>query len=98
MLFMHLCCTEHLAAHCWQNECMAFKMRPKHHYIWHLAADVSLNHLNPKAFHNFGEESFLGAIKRIVTHCHGKSVQRRCLERYLIALASFLKEGKWQGS
>ena len=71
---------------------MAFKMRPKHHILWHVARDVAANSCNPRVFHNFNEESFLGKIKAIAIRCHGKSIQRRTLDRYLIGLASFLKE------
>ena len=91
MLSLHLRCTEMLASHCWQEQILAFKMRPKHHYIWHLAKDVERNHVNPRVCHNFNEESFLGKVKNIAIRCHGKSVQRRTLDRYLIALAIFLK-------
>ena len=78
---MHLRATEILASYCWDADILAFKMRPKHHYFWHLAMDVV-----------WEEEKFLGQIKRIATKCHGATVQRRALERYVLALSGYMSE------
>lgn len=94
LLHQHLRSTEWLAAYCWQNEIMAFKMRPKHHYLWHVAMDVGLDRVNPRIYHCWEEEKFLGRLKRIATKCHGATVQKRALERYLVALTSFMASGK----
>lgn len=69
---------------------MAFKMRPKHHYLWHIAMDVTATKLNPRLFHVWEDEKFLGRIKRIATKCHGGTVQRRALERYVLALSNYM--------
>ena len=90
MLHLHLRSTEFLAAHCWQHGVMAFKMRPKHHYIWHVAMDVAKTRLNPRLHHVWSDEKFLGCIKKVACRCHGATVQKRAIERYLIALSTFL--------
>ncbi|CAK9118510.1 unnamed protein product [Durusdinium trenchii] len=89
-LLMHLRTTRRLASICWGNAIMAFKMRPKHHYLWHIAMDVTATKLNPRLFHVWEDEKFLGRIKRIATKCHGGTVQRRALERYVLALSNYM--------
>jgi len=65
-------------------------MRPKHHYLWHIAMEVRVSRVNPSTYHVWEEEKFLGKIKRIVTKCHSGTCQRRALERYILALSHFL--------
>ena len=43
---------------------MAFKMRPKHHYLWHVAMDVLTTRVNPRIHHVWSDEKFLGSIKK----------------------------------
>ena len=90
MLFLHLRSTEFLASYCWEHQVMAFKMRPKHHYVWHVATDVLTSKLNPRINHVWSDEKFLGCIKRIGCRCHGATVHKTAIERYLIALSSFM--------
>lgn len=90
LLHIHLRSTEYLSAYCWQHSIMCFKIRPKHHYLWHVARDVLANKLNPRVHHVWAEERFLGCVKRIAVHCHGATVQKRAIERYLIALSQYM--------
>ena len=71
--------------------CSLFKMRPKCHYLYHTGRQGELWRINPSLFHNFEEESWLGRCKRIATHCHGKTMTTRVLQRYLICLALYLE-------
>ena len=71
---------------------MFFKMRPKHHYLLHCSWEVVSTQLNPKSFQCFGDESWLGKLKKISKQCHGRTMQFRALQRYLIALGSFLRD------
>lgn len=91
-LLMHLRATEFLASWCWSNNVLAFKMRPKHHYLWHIAMDLPSCRVNPNLYHCWEEENFLGSLKKIATKCHGRTVQKRCLERYVLGLASFMNK------
>ena len=70
---------------------MAFKMRPKHHCLLHLAIEVQCTKLNPKSYHVFADESFLGKVKAIARKCHGRSMQKRVLERWILSLSLFLR-------
>lgn len=90
LLHLHLRATEWLAAFCWQREIMAFKMRPKHHYLFHVACEVGATRVNPRIYHVWEEEKFLGKLKKIATKCHGATVQTRALERYLLVLARYM--------
>lgn len=87
----HLQTTMHLASWRWQTGIMAFKMRPKHHYLYHISCDVASSRLNPRMYHCWEEEKFLGALKRIAIKCHGKTMQKRCLQRWVIGVAHFLR-------
>ena len=91
LIKIHLRSTEWLASYAWAERIMIFKMRPKHHYLLHLAADVEETFLNPKMFHNFSEESYLGQVKYLARKCHARKMSLRVLQRWLIAMAGFLK-------
>lgn len=69
---------------------MAFKMRPKHHYLWHVAMDVLTTRVNPRIHHVWSDEKFLGSIKKTACRCHGSTVQKRTIERYLVALSGYM--------
>ena len=90
LLKLHLRSTEVLAAWCYRDGILAFKMRPKHHYLWHIATEVEVSKINPSVYHVWEDEKYLGKIKRIVTKCHSGTCQRRSLERYILALSHFL--------
>ena len=65
-------------------------MRPKQHYVWHVAMDVVRTRVNPRIHHVWADEKFWGSIKRIACRCHGSTVQKRAIERYLVALSGYL--------
>ena len=90
MIHIHLRSTEFLASYCWNNSILAFKLRPKHHYCWHVAVHVHMSQINPKIHHCWSEEKFLGQIKKIAAKCHGATVQKRSIERYVVALSSYM--------
>ena len=70
---------------------MAFKFRPKHHCLVHLALDIIKNQVNPRVYHVFNDESFLGKLKLVARKCHGASMTKRVLQRYVISLVMFLR-------
>ena len=93
LLLLHLRSTEVLASYCWSNFILCFKLRPKHHCLWHVAMDAGRNKLNPKLFHVWDDEKWLGCvkkIKKIAKRCHGATVQKRAMERYILALSHYL--------
>ena len=76
---------------------MIFKLRPKHHYTWHMAQDLLAgNRVNPRVHSCSDEESFLGKFKRISEKAHGASMCKRVLERYILGMAQFLHQNSSQ--
>lgn len=95
MITLHLRSTEFLASLCWQKGIFAFKIRPKHHYLWHVGVMVETSRLNPSLFHVWEDEKFLGQVKEVAKQCHGAVMQKRALERYVLALSEHLHQ--WRG-
>lgn len=73
---------------------MLFKLRPKSHYLWHMANDLATWRLNFAVFHTFSEESFLGKIKAIALKTHGRTMTQRVFQRYLLFMAVFLHQNR----
>lgn len=72
---------------------MCWKLRPKHHYVWHIAQDLANGLLlNPRVHNCNDEESFPGKLKRVAKLTHGASVTKRSLQRYVLAMARFFKK------
>ncbi|CAJ1430526.1 unnamed protein product [Effrenium voratum] len=90
-LFLFLRSYQFLALHFQQQRLLVFKMRPKHHYLWHTACEIREYKINQRMFHTWDDESFLGKLKYIARHCHGRTMSRRLFDRYLLAFGVFLK-------
>lgn len=77
-----------LALYFSDTDLLLFKVRPKNHYLMHVASNFRTLRLNElKLFATFGEESFLGKIKSIATQVHGKTMTQRVFQRYALCLA-----------
>jgi len=63
-----------------------WKVRPKLHVFDHMISDLRETKLNPARYGAWGEEDFLGKIKALTKHCHGLSVLRTSLLRYMLYL------------
>lgn len=87
---VHLRSTQVLASACWDCGLMCFKLRPKHHSLLHLSHDLVQNQINPAIYSVWSDESFLGKIKNIARNCHGLSMHKRVLERWILSLCTFL--------
>lgn len=84
----HLVAWQKAAHICEQKELRLYKLRPKHHYMDHMAKDLGRNCLNSlKLMACFGDESFLGYLKRIGVQCHSSNMMERLFQRYLLFLA-----------
>lgn len=84
----HLLSWQHLAAQCQMKKMCLYKMRPKHHYLDHIARDVARTSLNPrKTMTCFNDESFLGCLKKIGIRCHAANMMERLLQRYILFLS-----------
>ena len=66
-----------------ERDWMLFKLRPKLHALDHLIDSIGITGFNPMRHSCFQDEDFLGKFKRTSVRCHGMSVQKRNLERYL---------------
>ena len=77
-----------LALYFADTDLFLFKVRPKNHYLMHVASNLRTLRLNElKLFATFGEESFLGKIKSIASQVHGKTMTQRVFQRYALCLA-----------
>ena len=71
-----------------QGEGYLFKVRPKLHYLTHMAWDLKSLRLNQcRIFATHLEESFLGRVKLIAQKVHGKTLTQRVFQRYLLTIA-----------
>ena len=85
----HLKCWQHLA-HDSQLEGMhLFRLRPKAHYLQHIARDCARNLINPRLVTAcFYDESFLGYIKKVAVGCHSTTmIRQRFWQRYMLFLS-----------
>ena len=89
-LWAHVRLYAWLALYCSDRKLLLFKVRPKAHYLCHVAMSLSQTRLNFNAFHTFDEESFLGKIKSICQKTHGSTMTQRIYQRYCLCLALFL--------
>lgn len=93
-LFRFLTTNQELAEQFW-NQKMLFKIRSKHHFLWHQAWQVRMYRLNQNLHTCWGDESFLGRLKKVGRLCHGKTMATtRVFERYILGFALHLQEIK----
>ena len=81
-----------LATYYRQRSILLFRMRPKHHMMWHQGWQIHAWKLNQNIWHTFDEESFLGKLKQICKCCHGGTATRRVYQRYILVLAMMVEE------
>ncbi|CAK9058274.1 unnamed protein product [Durusdinium trenchii] len=86
-LRLHLKTYSWLAAYFHRERLLLFKLRPKHHYVYHQAMQLKAWRININSFSTWDEEGFLGQIKAIATACHGATATYRVYQRYLLVLA-----------
>lgn len=63
-----------------------YDMPPKFHAHSHVIDDIRNTRLNPKYFHCFGDEDFVGRIGRLSAQCHPTTQSHETLIRYLAGL------------
>ena len=85
----------HVHLRTWQRLALKFEanliplcnIRPKHHYLQHLARYVLQTRINIRVHQNFNAESYMGRIKRIACKCHSTAMLLRVQQRYILYLA-----------
>ena len=71
-----------------ESQGFLFKVRPKLHYLVHMAWDLKNLRINQcRVFATNLEESFLGRIKLIAQQVHGRTLTQRIFQRYVLTLA-----------
>ena len=91
-------CVEHLRAVQWlaaQSDAeltQLWGLRPKCHYLWHLATGLRATGLNPAALSCDMDETFMGTLRGFGRTTRGASMSLRVLQRYLLALRRRLSD------
>ena len=75
------------ACHKWalEQELPHFPMRPKFHAFCHMVYDLE-NLENPRFFHCFGDEDYMGVVSAIAKGCHRRTFPKRGMQRLLSAV------------
>lgn len=82
-----------LASRAVQIRELHFKVRPKLHYLWHLADELQPSHgpaINPNVFSCWNDESYMGRIAKLSAKTHKRSTPLRAIHRYMYVLAKHL--------
>ena len=61
---------------------------PKMHIFDHLNQDLKAEAYNPRWFHNFGGEDFMGVLKAVCSQCAGEGMSIQVLRRTLLRLVT----------
>lgn len=56
------------------------------HQLDHVSQDVLQERWNPRNYHGFADEDFIGIIKKIARKCHTDTIETRIAQRYLLRL------------
>ena len=59
-----------------------FPTKPTFHAFAHMVYDLD-NLENPKYFHCYGDEDYMGVVARITKGCHRKTFTTRAMQRLL---------------
>ena len=75
------------ACHKWalEKDLPHFLMKPKYHAFVHMVYDLQKLE-NPKYFHCFGDEDYMGVIAKIAKGCHRKVYPTRAMQRLVVRI------------
>jgi hypothetical protein len=63
-----------------------YKLRPKHHSLWHICHRLSTLRLNPWILSCLRGEDALGRFKKVARRCHARTASKRFLTRWMAVL------------
>ena len=63
-----------------------YNITPKFHNVGHIVYTIQIDRVNPKFYHCYGDEDFVGRIGRVGAVVHPRTMTRRTIERYLTGL------------
>lgn len=77
------------------NEPMNWRVRPKHHLLWHAVNDPlrRCSGRNPTADSTWLDEDWIKKIQRLCKKCHRVTAQKTVLQRWLVGLQQKLRSG-----
>ena len=71
-----------------------YRTRPKWHYFAHSVDYLYKSRENPRFFHTFRGEDFVGKACKIAGMVHRTAMMRRTLQRYSLKLAQHFEESR----
>lgn len=84
LLLQHLLHWQGLKQECDAMGQKRWKLRPKHHTLEKIMFFTQATRLNPRCLATWQDESYLGKIKKIGTHCHSGNVMQRIFQRLIL--------------
>ena len=79
-------CYSALAKEAFVNRRKRWAYRPKMHQLYHMSSDVLYELWNPRSYHGFSDEDFIGQIKCLARRVHIDTLELRVIQRYLLRL------------
>lgn len=92
LLYQHLLHWQGLSQHYQQHQVCRWKLRPKHHDLEELSKKVVETQINPRFTACWQDESYLGQLKMVATHCHPSTVLLRVFQRIIMRLGQHWQE------
>lgn len=87
-----LLCWSALAKTALQQERLAWPIRPKWHFMSHLAEVIRSDKENPRFYHCYRDEDAIGTVIKVAATCHRSTVSGAVLSKYLLRLGL-----RWKG-
>lgn len=67
---------------------LSWVLLPKMHLFDHMNQDLRVEAYNPRWFHNFGGEDYMGVLKAVCSKCAGQGMAIQVLRRTLLRLVA----------
>ena len=84
---LHSACHQWLGSRCIAQRRLLYKVRPKTHYFTHMVDHHEETCLCLLHLSTFGDEDFMGKIRKVAQSCHGKTYMHAWARRYVLKRA-----------
>ena len=81
---LHSACYQWLACECLVQRRLLYKIRPKTHYFLHMIDHHELTKLCLMFLSTFGDEDYMGKIRKICQGCHGMNYMLSWARKYIL--------------
>ena len=81
---LHAACYQWLAMECIAQRRLLYKVRPKSHYFGHMVDHFAQTCLCLLHLSTFGDEDFMGKIRKVAQACHGATYMHAWAKRYVL--------------